>query len=258
MTVVFASTSSAVSAAPQDLIISALKEIGVQAAGEPLAAQDAAWGLEKLQRLIDSFNAQRDTIFSHNFTLYNLKANHSPHTIGPNGDFNTPVRPVKIISASLILNGSGSNPVDLPINIRDDDWWSANPLKSQVSSITTDLYYDAALTLGNCNFWPISNVASPVRLESWASLAQAVDLVTPLGFVQGYWDAIVLSLALRLFPSYWPDKQPSSVLVAMQREAMKIIADNNSSAPRIETNSGMPNSGRSGRPDFNFLTGLRE
>ena len=28
--------------------------------------------------------------------------------------------------------------------------------------------------------------------------------------------------------------------------------------PRIDTDSGMPNSGGEGRPDFNFLTGLRE
>lgn len=252
----FTAANNAVSVSPGDLIASALREIGVLAAGETASGEDALWGLEKLQRLIDSFNAQREIVFNQNFALYTLQANHAPHTIGPGGDFNVPIRPVEVVSASFILNGGSANPVDLPIFIRDDDWWAANPLKSLTSSVVTDLYYSPTSPLGQLNFYPISNVAFPVRLETWNSLAQAIDLRTALGFVQGYWDAIVLTLALSLCPSF--EKQPSPVLVAQQLKAMQIITGNNDKAPRIVTNSGMPGAGGSGRPDFNFLTGMRE
>jgi hypothetical protein len=256
MPATFSAANAAVSVAPRDLILSALYEINAVAPGEPLLAEDAAWGLEKLQRLIDQFNARRELIFSVGFNLYNLQANHAPHTIGPGGDFNVPLRPVKIVSAAFILN-SGSQPIDRPINIRDDDWWAANTLKSLGSSIVTDLYYDEASPLGNLNFYPISTLANPVRLETWSSLAQAVNLQSKLGFVQGYWDAVVTDLAVRLCSSY--EKPVSPDLREQWMRAMRIIEANNDGPPRIETDGGgMASSGRGGRPDFNFLTGLRE
>lgn len=258
MTVSFTAGNNAVSAAPQDLIQGALQEIGILPPGEAMTGDDAVWGLEKLQRLFDRFNAQREIIFNQSFAAYSLIANHAPHTIGPSGDFNVPIRPVRVVSASLVLNSTSSNPIDLPIKVRDDDWWAANPLKSMVSSITTDVFYSPDSPLGNLNFFPISNVANRVRLQTWSSLAQAIDLTTPLGFVQGYWDAVVLTLALDLWSSYWPSgKEPSGILIASQQRAIKVITENNSKPPRIDTNSGMPGNS-SGRPDFNFLTGLRE
>lgn len=258
MTVTLSPANSAIVATPQDIILSALLECGVVAAGEKLSPQDGAWGLEKLQRLIDQTNARREMIYSHAFTLYNLKANHAPHTIGPGGDFNVPVRPMTVVSASFILNAGSANPVDTPINVdRDDAWFAALPLKSLATSIVTDLYYDAALGLGNLNFYPICNIANPVRLETWSSLAQAVSLQTKLGFVQGYWDWIVCDLAVKLCPSYNRAVPPD--LREQWRRASLIVQANNDKAPRIATNGGgMPGSGRSGRPDFNFLTGMRE
>lgn len=252
----FTNSNAAVLVTAADLIKAALLESGIIGSGEPLEPEDAEWGLEKLQREIDQFNARRELIFSYGFALYTLKANHAPHTIGPGGDFNVPIRPVKILSARFILNSGSTSPVDSPIDIRDEAWWAANPLKSLISSIVTDLYYDKAGALGNLNFFPICNIANPVRLETWSSLAQAVSLTTKLGFVQGYWDAVVCDLAVRLCPSY--DQPVSSDLREQWNRAMRIIEANNDKPPRIQTNSGMPGSDRGGRPDFNFLTGLRE
>lgn len=258
MPVTFTAANNAVSAQPQDIIISALIECGAFSPGEPLDGNLAAWGLEKLQRIIDKWNAMREMIFSVGFQQFNITPNHQPHTVGPGGDFNIPIRPVAVVSAAIILNSGSAQPVDLPVKVRDDDWWAANPLKSLVSSITTDLYYSPDSPLGNCFFYPISNVNNPIRLELWSSLAQAIDLQTPLGFVQGYWDAIVLTLAIQMYPALFPSEQPSPLLIQNQKEAVKVITANNDSAPRIDTSSGMPGNNRSGRPDFNFLTGMRE
>lgn len=258
MPAVFSANNFSVQVAPADLIQSALLESGILQAGENISAEDGQWGLEKLQRLVDSFNARREIIFRHDFTQFTLKANHGPHTIGPGGDFQLPARPVRIVSASFVLSSGAANPVDLPINAhRDADWWAANPLKSMLSTVVTDLYYDPQIPLGNLNFWPICTIANPVRLETWDALTQAVDLVTPLGFAPGYWDGIVLTLAINLWPSYNRMIPVPADLKEQQRMAMKVIYQNNDPPPRIITNRGMPSS-RVGRPDFNFLTGLRE
>ena len=254
MTVTFTSLNNSVSVAPSDLIQSAMLEAAILGAGDTMSATEAAWGLEKLQRLIDSYSAIRELIFNVNFSLFNLLANHAPHTIGPGGDFNVPIRPVKIVSASFILNGGSANPVDSPfLRIRDNQWWAANPLKSQISSICTDLYYDPAVPVGNCNFWPICNTAAPVRLEMWSSLPQAIDLTTQMAFAQGYWDLIVKNLAVELCASY--DKDPKAMLVQAAQRALSAVMGNNDEPPRIRTDGGMPDS--QGR-HYNFLTGLNE
>lgn len=251
---------ASVTAFASDLIQSAGYEIAAFSPGEQVPAADALWALEVLQRIIDQWNAKRAMIFSVGFYTYNLTANLGPHTIGPTGNFDTgpaaQYRPVRVSSASFVLNPGAPNPVDLPIQMRDKDWWAANPLKSLTSSIITDLYYDPAQPNGNLNFFPICNTNGVVRLELWNSLTQALKLTTAIGMVQGYWEALVTTLALALCPSF--ERQPSPILVARQAAAIKTIFENNDPAPRIDTASGMPGTAGTGRPDFNFLTGMRE
>jgi len=239
-----------------DLLTAAMLEITVLEAGETPSAEDANWSLQKLQRLCDKLNAYRQAIYNVTFQVFNLQANQTP-TIGPTGDFVATQRPVRIVAASWILNpGTGSNEADNPIRIRDDQWWAANPTKQLTSSIATDLYYSPDEPNGTLNFWPISTVANPVRLELWVNLAIPLDLTTVLTFPQGYWDAIVLSLALELCSGF--GKEPTPTLDRRQREAMKIIMGNNAPPPRICTDYSMPNSGGWGRPDFDYLTGLND
>ena len=237
-------------------------EINVLAVGETPNAGEGAWALQKLQRLIDKLNAIRQVIYAVNFTLYTLIPNHAPHTIGPGGDFDVTPRPVKVNSAAFVLNTNSipsvNSPVDTPIRIRDKDWWAGNPVKSLTSSIVTELYYEPDVPLGNLNFWPICNIANPVRLETWTGIVVPLAMNTQLSLPQGYWDAIILTLAVELCSSF--EKEPSPTLTGRQSLALKIIMANNAKAPRIRTDNSMPSPapGASGRPDFDFLTGLND
>lgn len=257
MTVAFTNSNNAASVLASDIAQGALEEIGVLAEGEKVSAGDLGVAMPRLQRWIDQINARRELIYSISFLQFNLIPNHAPHTIGPNGDFNIPLRPVKIIGANFILNAGSSNPIDSPpIRIKDDDWWNANPTKSLQSSIVTHLYYDEAVPLGNLNFWPICNVANPVRLEMWNSIAQPISPQSALSLPPGYWDATVLSLARKLCPLF--NKSFTADLKQMWNQAMRIVEANNDKPPRIDTDCGSPNNRKGGRPDFNFLTGMRE
>lgn len=254
MTVAFTNTNNAVSALASDIIQAALEEIGVLAEGEKVSSGDLAVSLPRLQRWVDQVNARRELIYSISFLLFNLIPNHAPHTIGPNGDFNIPLRPVKIVGAAFVLNSQSANPVDAPrIRIVDADWWNAQPLKSLQNSNVTHLYYDPASPLGNLNFWPVCNIANPVRLEMWNSIAQPISSTVGLSLPPGYWDATVLSLARKLCPVY--NRAFSPDLKEMWNHAMRIIEGNNDKPPRINLDIGNPNSRRGGKPDFNFLVG---
>ena len=243
-----------------DLIRSAGYEIAAFSPGEAIAAADAAWCLEVLQRIIDQWNARRSMIYAVEFDVFTLTANHAPHTIGPTGDFKTGsaanYRPARVNSASFILNSGSTNPVDLGIQMRDKEWWASNPVKSLTSSIITDCYYEPASPNGQLNFFPVCTSAGQVRLEIWTALPQALLLTTALGLPQGYWEALVTTLALSLCPSF--EKQPSGLLVARQATAMKTVMRNNDPAPRMDTTAGLPTPMGTGKPDFNLLTGMRE
>lgn len=262
MTVAFTAANNAVSALASDIAQGALEEIGVLAQGEVLTAAHLSVAMPRLQRWIDQVNARRELIFSMSFLQFTLTAGggsgpNKAHTIGPGGDFALALRPVKIVGANFILNSTSSNPIDSPvIRIMDADWWQRNPTKSLQSSITTHLYYDPATPLGNINFWPICNVSNPVRLEVWNSLAQPINAQSSLALAPGYWDAAVLSLAIKLCPVFTRPVSPD--LRTDWNKAMRIIEANNNKPPRIDTDMGSPNNRKGGRPDFNFLTGMRE
>lgn len=257
MTVALTKSNNAASVPASDIIQAALEELGVLAEGEKVSAAELGVSLPRLQRWIDQTNARRELIFSIAFTLFNLTANHAPHTIGPNGDFNIPMRPVQIIGANFILSPDSPNPIDSPIiRIMDADWWQRNPVKSLQSSIVTHLYYDPTVPLGTLNFWPVCQISNPVRLQYGNSIAQPINAASPLALAPGYWDAAVLSLARNLSAVF--NKPFSPDLRERWNYAMRVIEANNDKPPRIDTDAGSPNSRKGGRPDFNFLTGMRE
>lgn len=254
MPVTFNPGSALISVSPLDLITSACMEGNLVGEGEPITAAKSAWGLEKLQRLIDQFNAREELIYNESFARFTLIPNHAPHTIGPGGDFNLVSRPVKLVSATLILNRGTNAEVDVPMGVREDAWWAKVPIKNLSSTLPNDVYYSPDIPLGSCYFLPVPTVVNDVRLGIWGSITQALDLTTPLFMPPGYWEALVTTLALSLCPAF--DKTPSQVLVALQREAMMAIKNNNGSTDRIHTNgAGMPGS-EGGH--YNFLTGLIE
>ena len=256
MTVAFTAANNAAAPSALDIIQGALEEIGVLAEAETAPSSYVDVALPRLQRWIDQVNARKELIFSISFIKFILIPNHAPHTIGPGGDFNIPLAPINIVGANFILN-SGSQEVDSPeIRIKDADWWQSNPTKSLQSSIVTHLYYDQGSPLGTLNFWPICNVANPVRLEMWGSITQAITQKSVLSLPPGYWDATVLSLAKKLCPIF--NRAFSQDLREDWNKAMRIVEANNDKPPRINTDDGSPNNRKGGRPDFNFLTGMRE
>ena len=145
-----------------DICLDALIESAV-APGENPGPDEAQWVSRKFDYLVDIWQAKEFYVFSHAFNVYSLPANTNPVSIGPSGvaifSTNGQPRPVRIVSANLLLQNvvSLSDPglVDLPINIRDHQWWAAQQVKNIQTNIPTDLYYDptspdGSLTSGRC------------------------------------------------------------------------------------------------------------
>lgn len=236
-----------------DIIKAAMQEIGALAGGETIALDDSAWALQKLQRLIDRYNAREPMVYNVNFTLFpNPPLNTQPITIGPGAQFDVNQRPVSIISAAVVLNQSTSN-VDVPMNIRDEQWWADQRVKNLKSTYPTDLYYSPDWPLGNLYFWPILTQTNGIRLEMRTILTEITATAQNFSMPPAYWDAIVYPLAISLCPSF--ERTASPELMKLAADSVKAIQANNMQTPRGHTgDAGMPGLNRRG--DFNYVSGM--
>lgn len=233
-----------------DVIKNALMEMGAYSQGETPSAEDSAFALSKLNRLLDSWNAKKLNVYCMNFTSYTITPSLQPHTIGSSGGtFTVTQRPVKIEAANLILNNVSPS-VRVPLEIRDADWWAGNQSQGVSSQIPTDLYYAPAWPLGKIYLWPVPTYAFGLELETWELLTQLASGTT-FTMPPGYEDAVTYSLAESLCPAF--GKQIDPVLAMQAQKARALIQGLNSNAPRISTrDSGVPG-GRGGM--YNWRTG---
>lgn len=240
-----------------DVVTQALQEINSVAQGETAQAGDAQFALQKFNRMLDEWAAQEKYVYSKTFTEYILTPNLQPHTIGPSGaTFTVTQRPVRIENANIILNTN--NPAtNIPLNLRDDDWWSKVRVPGVTSTVPTDLYYSTDWPNGSIYLWPVPTFAYGLQLETWALLNQVPALSSVLNLPPGYLNAIITSLAERLCGPFGMQVSPTLAMEA--KNARVAIQGNNLSSPRAMTlDAGMPDqaSRRNGSGGgFNWITG---
>jgi hypothetical protein len=234
-----------------DLITDAFTEIRAARAGDVLAPEQMAWGLGKLNRLLDRWNANPRASYRGGFASYTLTASHQPHTIGPSAaDFTVTARPKAILGANLILTNV-SPVVRVPITLRDSEWWLAQSLQGLASSMPTDLYYDAGWPNGSLNLWPVPSTAYDLELLT-DGLFDVLALTDAFWMPFGYRDAVTLTLAEEIAPGM--GQRVDSSTAASAREARALIFGGNDDMPRIVTrDAGMPGGGGGG---FDFRTGF--
>jgi hypothetical protein len=223
----------------QDVITNAFIEAGLYAPGEALSADDAAFGLNKLNRLNDNWNTESLYIFGTTLTEFQLTPNHNPHTIGlaaQTPDFTvTTSRPPRIDVANLVLTDQ-SPVIYRPLKIVDDAWWMANPVPSLATQIPYYLYPNYGWPLGQIYLWPVPTVAYKLRLNLW-NLFSSFALTDTFTLPPGYEDAVTLSLAETLTSTF--GKSPSPVLVQQAALARGRVKSQNSEAPEMRADGGV-------------------
>jgi hypothetical protein len=253
-----------------DILVDAFIEIGACPPGEQPSPEELQWAFRKFNYLTDSWSALRRYVYSYAFTVYDVQPAISPVLIGPSVLANISTegkpRPVKIESAALLLNESSSvGVVDLPLNIRDKEWWANNQVKQIETNVPTDLFYDPTNPDGSLYFWPVLNVTGQLRLQTWETVSQFTNIQDPIGgpsgpgtLPQGYRNGLMLTLAEDLCPG--ANRPVTPKLEENARKARAAIFGNNAKSPRMSTqDSGMPRAGHvSGtKADFNWATGGR-
>jgi hypothetical protein len=236
-----------------DIVTDACIENNIISPGEVPDGEIGQWGFRKINYLLDLWATAKKYVYASAFNDYVLPANlavaadgSAKATIGPapGATYFATQRPVKILSASAIINNT-TPPVLAPIQINDNQWWAGVTLPGITSMYPTDLFYNPAFPNGELYLWPISNTNFGLRLETWVLLSQFASITDPIGgpgaamtVPPGYRNAIMLTLAEMMMPG--AEKQ-NQQLVALAAQARAAVFGNNAPSANISTlDSGMP------------------
>lgn len=182
-----------------DLVTSALRELGIVDVTATPPAELSALALGQINRILDEWNAKRGAIYADTFTApAALVAGTNPHTIGPSGATlsASPSRPVSIEGIRLTTdNGETYLP---PLTSRDAAWWHGLANPGTQSDYPTDFYYDATWPNGAIYFFPEPG-SSSVKVSIWSRVVLAsVVLSDTFTMPPGYHSALLETLKERL------------------------------------------------------------
>ncbi len=153
-----------------ELIASSLRLIGALASGETPSGAEGVDALVILNQMIDEWNAERLSIFAITTHEFTLTVNQQTYTMGTGGDFDV-VRPARIERASIIQLSNPSQPLELDIEILNEQGWQAIPVKEITSTLPQVVYIDDAFPNRNLSYWQIPSVAVRTKLYAWTPLA---------------------------------------------------------------------------------------
>lgn len=184
--------------------------------GEVLSAQDATDALNEFNAMLDSWsneNLMSYVVLERSFTL---TIGTAAYTIGSGGTLNV-TRPLDITQAYV----QDTNSNNYLMNIRTRDWWNqiGNRGSTITSQIPTDLFYDPQYPLGIINIFPTPLLAYTVFYDSTQQQVDYSSLTTALSLPEGYEQAYVKNLAVKLVSAGFPKMMDAQSWEDLKEEA---------------------------------------
>jgi hypothetical protein len=213
-----------------DLINSALRKIGVLAAGETPNSDENTDALQSVNALMEAWSAEQATIYQIVNFQGSLVATQQTYTIGTGGNFNTS-RPLKIEKAGIITPDTLRHEIKI-VGAKD---WAEIEEKSLTGRLPKVLYNDNAFPLANLNIWPIpsgTGGAPTLDLYLWQQLQQFSAITDTFSMPPPYFRALVYALAIDLAPEYGSQAQAAAAGLAdaAAKAKAEVIALNTSNA----------------------------
>jgi hypothetical protein len=200
-----------------DLINDALTMIGVLAAGEAVAPEDSALALRVLNRLLDSWSAEKVALLGLSYGTYALNGAAS-YTIGTGGAFNA-TRPLAIRSVSTIL----TNGVEIPAKLVSAEEWAAIPDKTRTGLAIESVFYDGGYATARGTLYVTPKpAAGNICFIAYTPVAQFASVNDAVAWAAGYERPFIYCLAADLAPAYGLEISPS--LAGLVTQSKNVIA----------------------------------
>lgn len=173
----------------RELVTDAFLEAGILAQGESVSAEDGAFGLRKLNRLLDSWSADGLLVFK--TVQESLSISASGVTIGVGSTLNTQA-PIQIVNAGIVVNG-----VESPVDVIGPKEYAEIQSKSQTGR-PSKLYHEGRGEGSLLYFWPVPDQTYTLKLFSQKKIVSFTSLNDTVSLPPGYERLIVSNLAVDL------------------------------------------------------------
>lgn len=195
-----------------DLFKLALKDLGALGIGQSISPDDTQDALSTVNMMLDSWQTERLMVY-HLLDTAILSTGKQSYTIGIGGDFNI-ARPIRVDSAYARMNAGSSNPIDYPVTIIEAREDYARIALKQLQSFPGWAFYDAAIPLGNLDFYPVPNNSFELHVLTMEQLPQFIAPAAVVNLPPGYKAAIRYNLAIWLCGMYQIDAPRSVQMLA--------------------------------------------
>ncbi len=198
----------------QDYIQRAFRKCGQMRAGYTPSPEMLNEGMDEWNVLFDSWNADRtmnytepDFVFPVTGEGHGSMGNSQTwggtgYDIGPTATDFVCIRPTKISRINLLLTDTApAFPTRIPLFQLDslEDWGSITTIQLTPGTVTTTFYYDPQYPNGVIWLWPPLN-GNSLEIFTWGVLTPPATIDEIWSAPPGYSDAIILSLAEKLWP----------------------------------------------------------
>lgn len=209
-----------------DIIKRSLRLIGVLAAGESPTGDEQGDGLEALNAMLDSWQADRMSIYFKSELTVATVAGTATYTFGTGGDNAT--RPDNV---DYVYARDGSTDYELT-ELSDEQYAQISDKDSQ--ALPDSFYFNPKMPQAELTVFPVPDKVYSLRVGTWGKLQSFATAATTVSLPSGYEDALAYSLALRLAPEY--GRPASAELVALAQNTRSIIKRANVRKPLVAKN----------------------
>ena len=189
----------------QDYILMALRKCGQMRPGYVPQVELLSDGLTEWGMMFDSWQAERTMGFSIPQYTYAVtgpgsQSNGNGYQIGPTAADWVGPRPESIVRANCKMTSLGSQPVYIHLKPISAEEWAGLSIR-QIPGINVKnlFYYDPQFPNGVFNVFP-PLTGNSIELFTWPALAAPTSTAAAYSAPPGYQDAVVYSLAERLWP----------------------------------------------------------
>jgi hypothetical protein len=209
------------------IIKTALLEVGGVDVTETPDADMAAFGLTKLNDLIDTWATEPTAAYNNHEVTVTLPSTTRSLTIGPGQSIDVE-RPIRIESAYVRLNN-----LDRPMEVVEKQEYDNVLIKGLGTAWPDIIWYDGGLPTGNVYVWPLASAPVELHLTVLNYVGEFASVTTSQTLAKGYRRALTLNLAVEMAPSL--QLPVSADLLRRAGLAYKAIKRANSSVPQMES-----------------------
>ena len=205
-----------------EIINAAMRKCGgILASGETPSASESADILQAFNSLLDSWSAERLSVFSTQEQTFSWTADTASNTVGPSGTLvgNRPQR----VDDSSYYKVSG---ISYGLEQLNEEQYNGIALKTATSSHPQMMSINMTAPDISISLYPVPSQDIELHLISITELAQLSDLVTDVIVPPGYLRAFIYNLACEVCMEFGLEPPPSTQRIAMTSK--RVLKANNS------------------------------